>query len=193
MTSRAGVIAVLVDPEAPNRQEQLAILAQAARAINVGTLVLNNRDIDTAFATIAEHLKQALCLLPQARTGSTTAIRSSRVRHATRCPRVTSRASYRTQVTGGATEALGEHIAIPANGPIGLRHRAVTHRILQTRNVSIVNARARRGRSHFLACSGCGPNEALHSQAASSLTIVCVRIFSSACSARATVAPSITR
>jgi len=55
MTSRAGVIAVLVDPEAPNRQEQLAILAQAARAINVGTLVLNNRDIDTAFATIAEH------------------------------------------------------------------------------------------------------------------------------------------
>jgi putative tryptophan/tyrosine transport system substrate-binding protein len=54
MASKPRDIAVLVDPEATNREEQLAIFVQAARSLNVGTLVLSNRDIDKAFATIAE-------------------------------------------------------------------------------------------------------------------------------------------
>src|SRR5262249_4928666 len=55
MVPKAGVIAVLVDPEAANREEQLAIIRQAASALGVGTLVVSTRDIDRAFVTIAEH------------------------------------------------------------------------------------------------------------------------------------------
>jgi putative ABC transport system substrate-binding protein len=60
MTPKAGVIALLVDPEAGNRDRQLAIIMQAARALGVGTLVVSNRDVDTAFATIAEQRAGAI-------------------------------------------------------------------------------------------------------------------------------------
>jgi putative tryptophan/tyrosine transport system substrate-binding protein len=54
LAPKAAVIAVLVDPEATNRGEQLAILGQAARSLGVGALVVSNRDIDAAFSTLVE-------------------------------------------------------------------------------------------------------------------------------------------
>jgi putative ABC transport system substrate-binding protein len=56
----ATLIAALVDPQAPNREEQLTILQDAARALGVRTLILDSREIDTAFASIVSQQVGAL-------------------------------------------------------------------------------------------------------------------------------------
>ena len=56
----ATTIAVLVDPQALSRAEQLVVLQEAARALGVGILTLDTRDIDTAFANLVSQHAGAL-------------------------------------------------------------------------------------------------------------------------------------
>src|SRR5262245_35504857 len=53
-------IAVLVDPQAANREEQLKILQDAAGALGVRTLTVASRDIDAAFASLVSQQAGAL-------------------------------------------------------------------------------------------------------------------------------------
>jgi ABC-type uncharacterized transport system substrate-binding protein len=60
LAPKATVIAVLVDPQATNHEEQLTILQQAARALGLRTLILNRRDIDSVFANLVQQQAGAL-------------------------------------------------------------------------------------------------------------------------------------
>jgi putative ABC transport system substrate-binding protein len=60
IAANPNLIAVLVDPQAGNREEQLTILQDAARALGVRTLMVDSRDIDTAFAILVSHRADAL-------------------------------------------------------------------------------------------------------------------------------------
>jgi putative tryptophan/tyrosine transport system substrate-binding protein len=53
-------IAVLIDPQAGNREDQLTILQDAARALGVRTLLVASRDIDAAFASLVSQQAGAL-------------------------------------------------------------------------------------------------------------------------------------
>jgi putative ABC transport system substrate-binding protein len=54
------LIAVLIDPQADNREAQLTIIQDAARALGVELLLLDTRDIDTAFASLVSRQASAL-------------------------------------------------------------------------------------------------------------------------------------
>ena len=56
----ANPIAVLVDPQAGNREEQVTIIQDAARALGVRTLLIASRDIDAAFASLVSQQAGAL-------------------------------------------------------------------------------------------------------------------------------------
>jgi putative ABC transport system substrate-binding protein len=60
LAPKATLIAVLVDPEATNREEQLAIVAESAQALGLQTLILERRDFDSAFAILAAQKAGAL-------------------------------------------------------------------------------------------------------------------------------------
>jgi len=56
----ASPIAVLVDPQAANREDQLTILQNAARTLGARTLLVASRDIDAAFASLVSQQAGAL-------------------------------------------------------------------------------------------------------------------------------------
>jgi putative tryptophan/tyrosine transport system substrate-binding protein len=60
LVPNASVIALLTNPQGANNEEQVRDLQEAARALGLRLLILNGREIDSAFATVVEQRVEAL-------------------------------------------------------------------------------------------------------------------------------------
>jgi putative ABC transport system substrate-binding protein len=66
LVPNASVIALLSNPQGANNDEQLGELQEAARALGLRLLILNGREIDSAFAALAEQRIEALFVMATA-------------------------------------------------------------------------------------------------------------------------------